>query len=46
MIKWSYTYGKNPYKFEVEKFAAVDIDDELDLLQAESWIKQYENYFI
>lgn len=37
-IEWSYTYGKHPYKFEIDKFATVDIDDELDLLQAKAWL--------
>ena len=37
-IEWKYTYGRNPYKFEVDKFSAVDIDDELDLIQAKAWL--------
>ncbi|MBI2108805.1 MAG: acylneuraminate cytidylyltransferase family protein [Parcubacteria group bacterium] len=30
MIQWSYWLGKNPYKYEVDKRDAIDIDDETD----------------
>lgn len=45
MIEWSYTYGKNPYKFLVDKLAAVDIDDEFDLVQAQLLIEKFNNKF-
>lgn len=38
-IEWKYTYGKNPYKFEIDKFATVDIDDELDIIHARAWME-------
>jgi len=38
-IEWKYTYGRNPYKFEIDKFACVDIDDELDLIHAKAWME-------
>jgi CMP-N-acetylneuraminic acid synthetase len=38
MIEWYYFHGTNPYKFYISKKAAVDIDDELDLLKARAWI--------
>ena len=37
-IEWKYTYGRHPYKFEIDKFATVDIDDELDLIHAQAWL--------
>lgn len=37
MIRWSYFHGVNPYKYRLDKIASVDIDDELDLLQAKAW---------
>ena len=44
-IEWKYTYGKNPYRFEIDKFATVDIDDELDLIQATGWLNEYRDKF-
>lgn len=38
-IEWKYTYGPHPYKFAIDKFATVDIDDELDLIHAFAWMK-------
>lgn len=37
MIEWSYFHGKNPYRFVIDKRAAVDVDDGLDLLCARAW---------
>lgn len=37
MIEWSYFHGRNPYRFVIDKRAAVDIDDGLDLLCARAW---------
>ncbi len=39
MIEWSYHVGKKPYMFILDKFSGVDIDDELDFIQAEAWAK-------
>lgn len=39
MIKWSYHMGFKPFLFEIDKLSAVDIDDELDFIQAEAWLK-------
>jgi CMP-N-acetylneuraminic acid synthetase len=39
MIEWQYLYGVNPYYMEIDKIHCVDVDDELDLAQAESWLK-------
>lgn len=39
-IEWKYTYGHHPYKFEIDKFATVDIDDELDLIHAQAWLQK------
>ena len=44
-IEWKYTYGRNPYKYAIDKAATVDIDDELDLLHAAAWMKTVEEYF-
>lgn len=44
-IEWAYTYGRNPYKFEIDKFATVDIDDELDLIHAEAWLNVNRDLF-
>lgn len=38
MIEWAYFHGSNPYRFIVDKRAAVDIDDGLDLLCARAWL--------
>ena len=35
MNKWGFVYGKNPYFCEVNKFEALDIDDEYDFAMAE-----------
>lgn len=45
-IEWKYTYGRNPYKFIVDKFATVDIDDELDLLHAKAWLEENRSLFV
>lgn len=39
MIEWYYFHGTNPYKFSIDKRAAVDIDDRWDLLQARAWLE-------
>jgi CMP-N-acetylneuraminic acid synthetase len=39
MIEWYYFHGTKPYKFVLDKRSSVDIDDELDLLQARAWLK-------
>ncbi len=44
-IEWKYTYGRNPYKFEIDKFACVDIDDELDLIHAKAWMEANSDKF-
>lgn len=44
-IEWSYTYGRTPYKFMVDKFVSVDIDDEFDLLQAQKLLELYVDRF-
>ncbi|MHA8106363.1 acylneuraminate cytidylyltransferase family protein [Aquirufa sp. 5-AUSEE-100C1] len=38
MIEWSYFHGPNPYKFELDKRASIDIDDRLDLEVAKAWL--------
>lgn len=38
MIEWAYFHGTKPYRFLVDKRAAVDIDDGLDLLCARAWL--------
>lgn len=35
MSKWGFVYGPNPYLCEVNKFEAIDIDDEYDFQMAE-----------
>lgn len=30
MVKWKHVYGKKPYLYEIDKKAAIDIDDEVD----------------
>ena len=42
MIQWSYFHGRNPYRFIVDKRAAVDVDDGLDLLCARAWLNSEE----
>lgn len=44
-IEWAYFYGKNPYKFVLDKYAALDVDDELDLLQAKAWFEARKDRF-
>ena len=39
MIEWKYYIGDNPYMFVLDKKSAIDIDDELDLLCAQSWFE-------
>lgn len=43
VLNWSYVYGPHPYKMEIDKFSAIDIDDELDFIQAEAWLKWKKN---
>lgn len=38
MIEWKYFHGKNPYKYILDKMAAVDIDDGLDLACAKAYL--------
>lgn len=38
MIEWYYVFGKNPYRFIIDKRSAVDIDDGLDLATAKAWL--------
>lgn len=38
MIEWAYFHGTKPYRFVIDKRAAVDIDDGLDLLCARAWL--------
>ena len=38
MIKWQYLYGKKPYLFDIDKIYCVDVDDVLDMAQAEIWL--------
>lgn len=40
MVEWRYFCGPNPYKFILDKRAAVDIDDGLDMLCAQAWYAQ------
>lgn len=44
-IEWKYTYGRKPYKFNIDKFATVDIDDELDLIHAHAWLEANRDKF-
>ncbi len=39
MIEWQYLYGPKSYLMEIEKVYCVDVDDTLDLVQAEAWYK-------
>lgn len=43
MIEWSYFHGRHPYKFIIDKRAAVDIDDGLDLAAARAWLDMDES---
>lgn len=45
VLEWSYVYGPHPYMMAVDKFAAVDIDDELDFIQAEAWLKTRKGFW-
>jgi N-acylneuraminate cytidylyltransferase len=36
MIAWEYLLGKKPYKYEVDKRAAIDIDDDIDYVVAKA----------
>lgn len=45
MIEWAYHYGPKAYKFQIEKIATIDIDDELDFVQAEAWINKRQDLF-
>ena len=38
-IEQCYVYGRTPYPFVIDKIFSVDIDDELDLKQAEAWLQ-------
>jgi len=39
MIEKQYLYGVNPYLMDIDKALCVDVDDLLDIVQAESWLK-------
>jgi len=41
MVDWSYWIGKKPYKYEIEKNMAIDIDDESDFEIAKHLYKKY-----
>lgn len=41
--EWHYNYGPNPYRLEVDKRAAADIDDLYDYVQALSMLKMPES---
>lgn len=43
MIEWAYFHGRNPYKFIIDKRAAVDVDDGLDLACARAWLDMDES---
>ena len=43
MIKWRFVYGSSPYLCEVNKFEAMDIDDEFDFQMAETAMKYQQN---
>lgn len=38
MVAWSYFHGTRPYRFVVDKWAALDVNDELDLECARAWL--------
>ena len=42
MVEWQYLYGPNSFLFEIDKIYCVDVDDELDLAQAETWYNIYK----
>jgi CMP-N-acetylneuraminic acid synthetase len=47
MSKWGFVYGKTPYLCEVNKFEAVDIDDNYDFVMAETileYLKGCDDY--
>ena len=44
MNKWGFVYGPHPYLVEVNKFQAIDIDDEYDFMQAEFVYKCLNKY--
>lgn len=43
MIKWRFVYGPSPYLCEVNKFEAIDIDDEFDFQMAETAMMYWQN---
>jgi N-acylneuraminate cytidylyltransferase len=43
MIKWKYFHGFQPYKFVMDKYASVDIDDIYDLECAKAWYNIKQN---
>jgi len=45
MIEWSYFHGTNPFKFELDKRASIDIDDRLDLEVARAWLDLDEKVY-
>lgn len=44
MIEWKYFHGRNPYKYILDKKAAVDIDDELDLVCARAYLRSEKSF--
>lgn len=44
MAKWGFVYGPNPHLCEVNKFEAIDIDDEYDFIMAENTLKYLRSY--
>ena len=42
MARWSFVYGPKPYLCEINKFEAIDIDDEYDFAMAEFMYKLLE----
>ena len=40
MAKWGFVYGPHPYLCEVNKYEAIDIDDEVDFMWAEFVMKE------
>lgn len=45
VLKWSYIYGHHPYRMIVDKFTAADVDDELDFVMAEAWLKRKNDFW-
>jgi N-acylneuraminate cytidylyltransferase len=41
MLKWSYFFGPKPKTMIIEKQYAIDIDDEIDLIEARALWKKY-----